>query len=70
METEHEEQQQEEKIELPPTAYRSARRGAVSAEPFDPTDAAPSETVRQFSCETHNILTLVLLNLLGCNSKR
>jgi len=52
METEHEEQQQEEKIELPPTAYRSARRGAVSAEPFDPTDAAPSETVRQFSCET------------------
>jgi len=35
---------QGEKIELPPTAYRAARRGAVSAEPFDPTEAA-NETI-------------------------
>jgi len=56
METEHEEQQ-EEKIELPPTAYRSARRGAVSAEPFDPTEATPSETVRRFFLLEHNVLT-------------
>lgn len=50
---------QGQKIELPPTAYRAARRGAVSAEPFDPSEAA-NETV----CIYHAKAFFLLLHIV------